>query len=114
MKKSQLFKKDLSLNYVVDFMKSNFEYDTYRKVYISNTATFKKMMMFDKIKEIKDYIEDKYYDSKKNYPCNMTTYRGFNVVIRQICKYFDIEYSYKIHYIHSKYIIVYYIKLTDY
>lgn len=112
--KSQLFKYDISLNLIIDFMVDNFEYDSYRQVYISNYATFKKMMMFRKLTELQEYVQDKYYLSKQNYPHNMQTFRGFNVVIRQLCRHFDIPYQYKIHYIHSNYMIVYYIDLSSY
>jgi len=112
--KSQLFKCELSFNMIIDFMVENFEYDSYKQLYISNYATYKKMMMFHKVSELKHYIEDKYYLSKRNYPHNMLTFRGFNVVIRQICRHFDIPYEYKIHYIHSNYMIVYYIDLSSY
>jgi len=38
------------------------------------------------------------------------TYRGFNVVLRQIIKYLGISYKYKIKYFHSNYEIEYYIQ----
>ena len=112
-KSSQLFKQDLSLNYILEFLKSNLIYDSERDVYISDSYTFKKMRLFNKLVEFKTHMTPCYYDSKLNYPANILTLRGFNVVLRQICKYFSWKYTYKIRYIHSGYEIVYYISLPD-
>lgn len=112
-KTSQLFKQDLSLNYILDFLKANLIHDNEKGVYISDSYTFKKMRLFDKLTEFKTHMTLCYYDSKLNYPANIMTLRGFNVVIRQICKYFHWEYTYKIRYIHSGYEIVYSIALPS-
>lgn len=113
MKKSQLFKHDPSLNYCVSFLKQHLIYDNVNNSYTSNQSSFKKMKMFQHIQELKQYITPLYFDSKKNYPLNIHSYKGFNVILRQICKFFDISYTYKIKYIHSKYEIIYHIKLPS-
>lgn len=110
-KHSQLFKQDLSLNYIIDFLRDNLLYDEETKLHISNSYTFKKMRLFNKLQDFKKHMTLYYYDSKLNYPANSMTLRGFNVIIRQICKYFQWKYTYKIRYIHSGYEIVYFISL---
>lgn len=111
MARSQLFKVDPSLNYIIDYLKSNLKYDEITEEYISNINTYKKIRMFGRLETFQEYLKTIYYDSKMNYPLNITTVRGFNVVIRQLCKYFKFSYRYKIIYFHSQYEIIYYIKL---
>ena len=112
-KPSQLFKQDLSSNYILEFLKDNLMYDNEKNLYISDSYTYKKMRLFDKLVDFKNYMTSCYYDSKLNYPANILSLRGFNVVLRQVCKYFQWVYSYKIKYIHSSYEIVYSISLPD-
>ena len=111
MARTQLFKVDPSLNYIVDYFKSHLKYDENTNEYISDTSTYKKIQLFKHLQPFREYLKNTYYDSKINYPLNMTNLRGFNVVIRQLCKYFKFEYRYKIMYFHSQYEIIYYIKL---
>lgn len=111
MKKSQLFKHDLSLNYVVSFFKQHLVYDHVKQSHTSNLNTFKKMKMFQHIHELQEYLTPLYFDSKQNYPFNIHSYKGYNVILRQLCNYFNISYSYRIKYIHSKYEIIYHIQL---
>ena len=113
MTKSQVFRKDLSLNCITDFFKQNLSYNKEQNLYISDMSSFKKMIMFNKLLEFKSYITPFYYDSKINYPMNITNIRGFHVVLRQICKELQFKYEYKIQYFHSKYEIVYYIHIPD-
>lgn len=111
MKKSQIFKSDPSFNYFQDFIKHNLYYDTELNEYISDINTFKKLKLYNNLDAFIHYIKPHYYDSKINYPINANTSKGFHVVLRQLCKYFKVPYRYKIQYFHSKYDIVYYIKL---
>jgi len=112
-KKSQLFKCDPSLNICIDYFKKHLEFDSTTKTYISNLSGFKKMNMFHHLHAFKEYITPFYFDSKKIYPLNMLSYKGFNVVLRQLCKNFGIVYTYKIKYIHSNYEIIYSVVLPE-
>lgn len=109
--KSQIFKKELEYDVIVNFIKSNLIFDNLNGSYISNLTTFKKMVLTKKIHEFQEYIQHFYYLSKQNYPSNIFTYRGFNVVLRQIVKHLSIDYKYKIKYIHSDYVIEYFITI---
>lgn len=108
---SQIFKNNLEYDVIINFIKSNLIFDNLNGAYISNLTTFKKMLLTNKIHEFKEYIQHFYYLSKQNYPSNIFTYRGFNVVLRQIAKHLSIVYKYKIRYIHSNYVIEYFITL---
>ena len=111
MSSSQIMRYDLSYNYVTKFIKDNFILEN--NEYKCDTYIFKRLMMRNKIRELQEYLIDKYYNSKRNYPRNMTTYRGFNVVLRQLCNILKIKYRYHIQYIHSTYNIIYYITIND-
>lgn len=111
MTKSQIFKSDPSFNYFHSFIQKHLYYDIESNEYISNINTFKKLKLYDNLDAFITYIKPYYFDSKINYPLNANTTKGFHVVLRQLCKYFKITYRYKIQYFHSKYDIVYYIKL---
>lgn len=111
MKKSQIFKKEPSLEYFTQFVKNNFYYDSEKNEYISNINTYKKLKLYNKLDEFINYIKPFYFNSKVNYPINANNIKGFNVVIRQLCKFFQVKYYYKIQYFHSNYDIVYYIML---
>jgi len=108
---SQILRYDISYNYISTFIKENFIVEN--NEYKCDTYIFKRLMLKNKIYELQEYLIDKYYNSKRNYPRNMTTYRGFNVVLRQLCNNLNIKYRYHIQYIHSTYNIIYYITLND-
>lgn len=111
MKKSQIFKSEPPLQFFEEFIKNNLYFDTELNEYISNINTFKKLKLYNQLDVFIQKIKPYYYDSKINYPINANTSKGFHVVLRQLCKYFNIPYRYKIQYFHSKYDIIYFIKL---
>lgn len=111
MNKSQIFKVKIEEDVIIDFIKTNFIYDSLHEVYISNFTVYRRMKMSNTIDYFQKYIQKFYYSSKQNYPANLITYKGFNVVLRQLLKYLKISYSYKIKYVHSDYYIEYYTKL---
>lgn len=111
--KSQIFKYEIDKQYIISIIKNNFLYNTLLKSYDCDKYIFKKLLMNNIINQFYSYIEPKYYDSKKNYPLNMTTYKGFLTLLRQLCKHLDIAFTYDIKYIHSTYIIIYHIHLDE-
>lgn len=111
--KSQIFKKEMEEPVIKELIENNFTYDSLHNEYISNMVTFKRMMYSGVLNEFQKYIRPFYYHSKQNYPENVITYRGFNVVLRQLVKFLGINYKYKIKYFHSNYVIEYYIKFSE-
>lgn len=111
--KSQIFKKPIEESVIKELIVNNFTYDALHNEYISNLITFKRMLYSGVLKEFQNYIRPFYYFSKQNYPENVMSYRGFNVVLRQLVKFFGIKYKYKIKYFHSNYVIEYYIKFAE-
>ena len=108
--KSQIFKKELEMSVIKEFIQNNFTYDALHNEYISNMITFKRMLYSGVLQQFQNYIQPFYFYSKQNYPENLMTYRGFTVVLRQLIKFFGIQYKYKIKYFHSNYEIEYYIQ----
>lgn len=111
MKKSQLFQNIPEKKYVIDVIRHITKYDKMMRKHILDIYEFKKQYMFGYIQEFKDYITPFYYNAKTHYPLNMNTYRGFVTVLRQLCKLLDIQYTYKIKYIYSKYNIIYFFEI---
>lgn len=115
-KKSQLFKhkkdQDKLKELILQFIQDNLKYDSLRKEYIIDYSLYKHIYQLGIINEFKNNLLQYYFDSKQNYPLNMSQYRGVNTVLRQLCRYLDIPYRYDIIYLNSKYNIRYYFDLT--
>ena len=112
-KKSQLFQKIPNKQYIIDVIRHMTKYDKMMRKHIIGIYEFKKHYLFGYVQEFKDYITPFYYSAKGHYPLNMGTYRGFVTVLRQLCNLLEIEYTYKIKYMYSKYNIVYYFVLPE-
>lgn len=112
-KKSQLFQEQPDKQYIIDVIRHMTKYDKMMRKYILDVYEFKKHYLFGYVQEFKDYITPFYYNAKGHYPMNMGTYRGFVNVLRQLCNLLDIEYTYKIKYMYSKYNIVYHFGLPE-
>ena len=117
MVKSQLFKKTLNKEEcrerIYNIILEYFEYVRMKKCYMLNNAIYRQLMKHNVIQELKGYIEPYYYDSKKNYPINMLSYKGFLTVLRQICNIVNISFTYHVNYCHSTYTIVYYFVIEE-
>ena len=81
--------------------------------FIIDNVTFKKIEYYNLIDKFKEQIEPYYIKSKKFYVTRKLDYNKFLTIIRQICKFVNIEYFSKINYDKSKYFIYYYIKIID-
>jgi len=77
-----------------------------KKFYIINKTTFK----YIQTNHLKTFLEkcSPYYPKTTKY-LNVTKYKSFLTVVRQICKSNNIQFHYKIKYIYSSYEIIYYI-----
>ena len=67
--------------------------------------------MFNKLKPFINELEEYYYSSKKGYLRRSINYKNFVTVIRQLCKYFDMNIHSTIKYSQSNYEIEYIINL---
>jgi hypothetical protein len=81
--------------------------------YIINNTSFKKGIYSNNIKTFLEISRSHYHISKRKYLDKPLTYNSFITIIRQICKYNNIQYENKIKYDKSKYDIHYYILLNS-
>ena len=117
MVKSQLFKKTLNKEEckqrIYNIILEYFEYVRMKKCYMLNNAIYRQLLQHNVILDLKTYIEPYYYDSKKNYPINILTYKGFLTVLRQISNTVGIPFTYHVNYSHSTYTIIYYFNVEE-
>lgn len=106
MRESQIIKPTLLKNDVVKLLK---EICIYSKdnVYLFNNNAYKRLRLFKKVDYVINKLRPHYYDSKLFYLTRKMSYKTFSTIIRQLCKYADIELLSKIRYIYSSYIIEY-------
>lgn len=76
--------------------------------YIINKTTFKNIQK----NHLTTFLEkcDEYYSKAAKKYLNVSKYKSFLTIVRQICNANGIPFFYKIKYIHSTYEIVYYIQ----
>ena len=77
--------------------------------YIINTISFKKGTYNTTIVDFLTSCKKYYHISKRKYLDKQITYNSFITVVRQICKYNNIQYKNEIKYDKSNYSIYYYI-----
>lgn len=81
--------------------------------FVIDNVVFKKIEYYNILDDFKKTIEPYYLNSKKFYINRDLNYNKFLTIIRQICKFANIEYFSKITYDKSKYFIKYYIKIIN-
>ena len=108
MTHSQIFKYDLSLNVLYDFLDNICEVKD--NEYIFKNSSYKKGVMMNYIQPFCTIIEPFYYISKKHYVNKKINYKSLATIIRQICKFKNINIRSNITYNKSTYEIIYYIK----
>ena len=104
---SQIFKKRIPKKLLFELLdkiciKNN-------KYYSLDKISYKKGEYLQLFNLFYDSIISYYHISKQFYIRRKKTYNSFNTIIRQICKYHNINYTSKIIYDKSTYFIVYYI-----
>ena len=109
---SQLFKYDISLNIIYDFLDNICEINN--NEYILKNTSYKKGVMLNYIEPFCKKIEPYYYLSKKHYVNKKISYKSLATIIRQLCKFKNIDIQSQITYNKSTYEIIYYIKKYDY
>lgn len=106
---NQIFKKTIPNQLVIDLLeKICLREETY---FIIDFNAYKKMLFHGYYTDFIENIRNYYYMSKQFYIDRKVSYNSFVNIIRQICKFNRVEYSSKIKYNESKYIIEYYIYL---
>lgn len=107
---SQIFKKKISDDVIEDFFKMYLgkEDDNY----IFNKYIFKKMVLDERVEEFCNFLCPYYHKSKINiYIEREHTYKTIATILRQLCKFNNINFYSKIKYLNSGYENNYYIQL---
>jgi|TARA_B110000967_G_scaffold172663_1_gene183833 hypothetical protein len=104
---SQIFKYDISLNIVYDFLDNIC--DVENNEYVLKNTSYKKGVLLNYIDPFCKKLEPYYYLSKKHYVTKKINYKSLATIIRQICKSTNINIKSKITYNKSTYEIIYYI-----
>ena len=137
MSYSQIFKRDLELDFILDYIKNNLilvkntSSSTLQSVdvsndsvedkqistvdtcvYLLNKVAYKKIKFHNNIHVLTDYLKDKYYPSKVGkYIVENMCYKKFVTIFRQCCKYLKINIDSKIRYSNSTYEMTYYVTI---
>lgn len=104
---SQLFKKQVPLDILDDFLKSNCAREG--KFYVFSKITYRKAIYHNKIIPFCDNLINYYYSSKQYYVKRDLNYSKFTTVLRQLCNLHKLPYTSRIIYNKSTYDILYYI-----
>lgn len=88
--------------------------DVSNNFYIIDIVSFKRLEYYNILDTFIKKVEPYYINSKKFYVNRKLDYNKFLTLIRQICKFSNINYHSKISYDKSKYFIKYYIEIIDY
>ena len=110
-----MLKTNFDINILYKFLSLNCDKynDISNSYYIIDNITYKKIEYYEKLNDFIHSIEPFYINSKKFYVTRKLDYNKFLTIIRQICKFSNIEYKSKISYDKSKYFIKYYIRIID-
>ena len=79
------------------------------KCFIVSNDAIKKGMFNESISKFSEECKNYYHISKHKYLEKTHTCNSFNTILRQICNFNKIVYTYKIKYINSNYEINYYV-----
>ena len=106
-----MFKSNFDINILYNLLKNVCEEykDSSLNYYIVDKIAFKKLEYHKLINNFKLEIEPYYNNSKKFYIDRNLDYNKFTTIIRQLCKFCNIQYINKVVYDKSRYNIRYYI-----
>ena len=106
MRDSQIIKPTLSVDDVIKLLK---EICIYSKdnIYLFNNNAYKRLRLFKKVDYVINKLRPHYYGSKLFYLTRKMSYKTFSTIIRQLCKYANVELLSNIRYLYSSYIIEY-------
>jgi|688.fasta_scaffold544178_3 hypothetical protein len=104
-KVNQLFKSEVPINILLDFLETNFiKNDLYFTI---NKFLYKKTEYNNNIVTFTSILKEYYYASKKKYVERKMNYNNFLTIIRQLCNANNIKYETKLVYDKSSYEIEY-------
>ena len=109
---SQLFKENIPMTILYDFLEKICVKDTVNNWFIFSKSAFKKAEIYNLLTSFKEEIKPYYYTSKQYYIDRDLTFIRFTTVIKQICNLNNIEIISKIIYNKSKYEMEYYIAVN--
>lgn len=102
---NQLFKKPIPIDLLFDLLNNichkNNEY------YTVDLNSYKKMLYHKYETEFCEKIKKYYHTSKMFYVNRKLTFNSFTNIVRQICKFNNIKFTYNVKYSEYKYNIVY-------
>ena len=110
---SQLFKQEISITILFDFLEQLSCQKT-ENFYIVDIVSYKRSIYVDALKPFLSSLKQFYHSSKHNYinSENMNQNK-FNTVVRQICKYTNTPFTKKIRHDQSKYSVIYHIYFSN-
>jgi hypothetical protein len=106
---SQLFKENIRINILYDFLEKICVNDNVNHYYIFSKAAFKKAEIYNLLTNFKQVIKPYYHVSKHYYVDRDLSFIRFTTIIKQICNVNNIKIISKIIYNKSKYEMEYYI-----
>lgn len=109
---SQLFKENVPMIVLYDFLEKICIKDEDNKLYIFSKAAFKKAEIYNLLTNFKETIKPYYHISKQYYVDRVLTFIRFTTIIKQICHVNNNEIISKIVYNKSKYEMEYYITIN--
>jgi len=102
---NQIFKKQVPNDILYNlFEKIALKTEDY---YIIDNNAYKKLLYFKLLEEFVESIIGFYHISKQYYVTRKFTYKSFSNIIRQICKYNNIQYTTEMKYNESMYNIIF-------
>lgn len=109
---SQLFKENIPIYILYDFLEKICVKDTINNRFIFSKAAFKKAEIYNLLSNFKEVIKPYYHASKQYYIDRNLTFIRFTTIIKQICHINNNEIISKIVYNKSKYEMEYYIVIN--
>lgn len=110
---SQLFKQEISITILFDFLEQ-INCQKTENFYIVDNVSYKRSIYVDALKPFLTNLKQFYHSSKYNYinSENMNQNK-FNTVVRQICRYTNTPFIKKIRHDQSKYSVIYHIYFSN-
>ena len=108
---SQLFRKTVPADILIDFLKTNGIRDGL--FYVISKIAFRMACYHDRIRPFCESLTDYYHLSKRYYVQRQLDYSKFTTILRQLCKVHHLPYTSRIVYNKSSYDILYYITLPS-
>ena len=110
---SQLFKKEISITVLFDFLEQ-INCQKMENFYIVDIVSYKRSIYIDALKPFLNNLKQFYHSSKHTYinSENMNQNK-FNTVVRQICRYTNTPFTKKITHDQSKYSVIYNIYFSN-